>query len=428
MSAQPKTGDADLDAKITDADVERCKRQIGVTVPVRGDGKNFTPIPDASSMSHFAFGLCGDPNPLWHDPEYGAATRWGGQIAPPTYPISAGITIGPEMTAELKALFRGLFRGVGKYYSGVRWEWYRPIYPGDSLFHEHCTSDVQVKPGRFSGRNQVTETYRALYFDRVGTPVCARYESYVNAERSGSREAGKNKDIKRQTYTDEDIKEVDAVYAAEELRGATPRYWEDVEVGDQLVPVAKGPTTVLDVISSHIGMGWGGYGLGPLRYAWEKRTHMPAFYVKDEYGVPDVVQRLHWQQDWAEKLGLPAPYDYGQMRTAWLCHLVTNWMGDDAWLWKLQNYTVAFNFLGDFHKMTGEIVAKRREGVHCVVDLKIEGTNQRGMVTCPGTATIILPSREHGPVVLPLPPQELVGRAAHAIAGKAERDRRRASK
>ena len=28
-------------------------------------------------------------------------------------------------------------------------------------------------------------------------------------------------------------------------------------------------------------------------------------------------------------------YDYGAMRETWLTHLITDWMGDDAWLWKL---------------------------------------------------------------------------------------------
>ena len=40
------------------------------------------------------------------------------------------------------------------------------------------------------------------------------------------------------------------------------------------------------------GWGWGGYGVGPLKFAHQLRKRMPAFYQPDEYGVPDVVQRL----------------------------------------------------------------------------------------------------------------------------------------
>ena len=55
--------------------------------------------------------------------------------------------------------------------------------------------------------------------------------------------------------------------------------------------------------------------------------------------------------------------------------------------------------------MRGEVVRKYlADGDHPAVDLEIRGENQRGDVTCPGHATILLPSREHGPVRLPEPP------------------------
>ena len=33
----------------------------------------------------------------------------------------------------------------------------------------------------------------------------------------------------------------------------------------------------------------------------------------------------------------------------------------------------------------------------CCVDIECRGENQRGEISIPGTATVILPSREHGP-------------------------------
>ena len=46
----------------------------------------------------------------------------------------------------------------------------------------------------------------------------------------------------------------------------------------------------------------------------------------------------------------------------------------------------------------------------------MRGTNQRGIVTCPATATVALPSREHGPAVLPEPPDDLREQAAERMA------------
>ncbi len=67
-------------------------------------------------------------------------------------------------------------------------------------------------------------------------------------------------------------------------RRATPRrrekrYWEDVQIGDALTPVAKGPLTMVDVIAMHMGLGLSSSGIGPLRFNWRQRSRMPAFYV-----------------------------------------------------------------------------------------------------------------------------------------------------
>jgi hypothetical protein len=112
------------------------------------------------------------------------------------------------------------------------------------------------------------------------------------------------------------------------------------------------------------------------------------------------------------------------MRTSWLIHLVANWMGDDAWLWKLDCQSRAFNFMGDTTICTGKVVDKRVEGLHHVADLELTGTNQRGEVTVPGKATVILPSRDHGPVVLPTPPEVVSRRGAQMLQEAADRSQR----
>jgi acyl dehydratase len=118
-----------------------------------------------------------------------------------------------------------------------------------------------------------------------------------------------------------------------------------------------------------------------------------------------VQQRVHWDPAWARRAGNPTTYDYGRMRETWLIHLCTDWMGDDAWLWKLECSFRGFNYVGDTHHLTGTVTRKYlADGDRPAVDLDLSATNQRGTVTTPGTATILLPSRDHGPVRLPDPP------------------------
>lgn len=423
MATQAADAPRDIDAKISDADIERARAQIGIPQIRHTRTFNVTAAPDA--MRHFAFGLVGDDNPLWHDPAYGAKTRWRGQIAHPLFIQTMGINECPPYTAEQKALFRGLFRGTGKYLASTTWSFYRPIFAGDVAYEEYATSDIQVKQSSFSGGRSVIDSYRSLYADAAGQVLAQREHSLVNAERKGSKLKGKYAAISKHEYTPDDIARIDEVYAAEQRRGAVPRYWEDVEIGEALTPVAKGPLTMTDLICRHIATGMAdGYDHGPLRYAWKSRQKIGPFFTPDHLGVPQPQQRVHWDDARAQDLGLPAGYDYAIMRFAWLAHLLTNWMGDDGWIESYSADLRQFNFIGDFHIVGGTVTGKSIERDRPTIEIALEATNQRGDVTTRGAARVLLPSREHGAVVLPEPPAALTRRAANMMAEAAERARR----
>ena len=117
------------------------------------------------------------------------------------------------------------------------------------------------------------------------------------------------------------------------------------------------------------------------------------------------MQRVHWDPEFARRSGNPTTFDYGRMRETWLIHLCTDWMGDDAWLWRLDCEFRRFNYVGDTQWLRGTVTRKYlAEGDRPAVDLDLVAEKQRGEVTTPGHATILLPSREHGPVRLPEPP------------------------
>lgn len=162
-------------------------------------------------------------------------------------------------------------------------------------------------------------------------------------------------------------------------------------------------------------MGWGGYGVGPLKFAHQLRKRMPAFYIPDEFGVPDVVQRMHWDVARAHAIGIPAPYDYGQMRAAWVSHLLTNWIGDDGWLAEMDLQMRGFNYHGDIHRCTGKVTAKG-DDPDDAVSLEVFATSQRDEATTRGTAKVLLPSKKSGAVVLPVPDQDLRRRGAQVAS------------
>jgi acyl dehydratase len=414
-SSRSSTTTADFEEatkhRFREEDIERAKAIVGRWVPSKAQEHLTRVTPDA--MRNFARSY-GDDNALFNSETYGTRTRWGAQIAPPM--ISIGLNrpmYGDRPDPPVK---RPSFRGIHVFVSGSTWDWYRPLVDGDELYSFGGTESVVEKQSEFAERS-VLMTYLSVKINQRAEIVATSRTLAIHTERKTARDKGKYAAIEPATYSDAELAELDAVYAAEQARGAEPRWWEDVEVGDELQPMAKGPLTTTDMIVFHAG----GYGFVPYapcsnRLAYENRQRIAPFYVKNEHGIPDVAQRVHWDSAWAQAIGNPMAYDYGVMRDCHLSHFVTDWMGDDAWLVRQRSEIRKFNYVGDSHIITGEVVAKRRDEHGCVVDLEMRGTNQRGDVTCPGTATVALPSREHGPVVLPAPPAELQQQAEALFA------------
>lgn len=402
------------DHSISEEDIEASRVLIGFDTPVSLRDHLTTATPDA--IANFARSY-GDDNPIFTDERYGARTRWGAQMAPPMIVSSMNHPmLGDPLDPELKARSKASFRGIHVFVSGGSYDWFRPVLPGDQLFAFGGTESVEVKQSEFAGHS-VQIVRRIVKVNQRAEVVCVNRLLAIYTERKTARDKGKNAEIEPAQWTVEALAELDAIYAAEQRRGAEPRYWEEVEVGDAVGPMAKGPFTTTDIIVFHSG----GYGFTPYapcsnRLAWQNRQRISGFYVKNDQGVPDVAQRVHWDSDWARAIGNPMAYDYGVMRQTWLQHLVTDWMGDSAWLLRQEDEIRKFNYVGDAHILTGEVVGKRVDGGRFLVDLEIRATNQRGVITTPGRATVLLPSRDHGPVVLPEVPHDLQAAAVRMMS------------
>jgi acyl dehydratase len=390
--------------KLTDAAFSRSRRRLGVPQPLQRSPHNLEVSRDGTR--HFAHGY-GDDNPLYCDPEYAEGTRWGTLLAPPGFMYTMGEDAAPTPDGPTKALLKGdPFAGLGSYQAVMEFEWFRPLVLGDRCKLLQTQVGVQEKPSRFGGRTaHVTRDF--LYANDAGEVHAIRRGTWINAERTATKERSDNKPLlEPQPYTPEQLAEIDAAYETETRRGAEPRYWEDVSVGDKIQPRVKGPLVTTDVVVWHLGWGMLLTPPGAFRLSYRTRKKAPGLYPPNHLNIPDTVQRLHWEPERAQELGLATSYDYGAMREIWMTHAITDWMGDDAWLYLMRCEHRKFNYIGDTTWITGTVTGKRVDGEHRVVDLELTCTNQRGEITTPGTATVILPSREHGGVMLPPPPAE----------------------
>ena len=395
--------------RLKDEDVERAKLLLGIDVP--SHQRELFSVATADAIRNWSLGV-GDDNPLYAEEGYGPRTRWGSQIAPGTM---AGFVKTPmhgdRMPEEVKQKTKSLFRGIHVFVSGGTWDWYRPMYPGDRIFSFDGEETLEVKQSEFAGRS-VIQVRRDVALNQRGEVVGVYRILRVLTERKTARERGKYAAIEPAHYEDEDIAKIDAIYEAERARGAEKRWWEDVKVGDTLQPMVKGPLTVTEMIAFHAGgYGFVPYGLRSSRVGYKNRKRIPPFYVKNEYGIPDVAQRLHWDSQWAKAIGNPMAYDYGVLRQAWFYHAVSDWAGDDAFIERMQDSIRKFNYMGDTQFLSGEVTGKRIEDGRYLVDLKMRMMNQRDVETAYAEATVSLPSRAAGLPPLPPVPIELQRRS-----------------
>jgi acyl dehydratase len=400
--------------ELTDHDIERARLLIGHDVA--SGARELNAVASADAIRNWAMGA-GDDNPLYTDDGYGTTTRWGSQISHGTF---AGHVkspmLGDPIPKELKAQTKSMFRGVHVFVSGGTWEWYRPIYPGDRIFSFAGDESLDVKKSEFANRS-VIQVRRDVAINQRGEVVGVYRILMILTERKTAREKGKYAEIEAAKYTDEDYERIDAIYGAEKARGAEKRFWEDVNIGDKLQPMVKGPLTVTEIIAFHAGgYGFVPYGLRSSRLGYQNRKRIAPFYIKNQNGIWDVAQRLHWDSEWAKAIGNPMSYDYGVMRQCWFYHQVSDWGGDDAVIDTMEDSIRKFNYMGDTQFLNGEVVGKREENGRHLVDLQLTMVNQRDTETAFAKATVALPSRTLGIPTLPTVPHDLQRQASRMFA------------
>jgi len=265
-----------------------------------------------------------------------------------------------------------------------------PIREGDRVTGDSVLLDLVDKPSAFAGR-AIQQTYRTTFTNQDGRVVCEADSWCFRTERDTARERGKYAVTERPQYTPDDIEEIRAGYRDEQIRGGMPRYWEDVRVGEALPTVCKGPLTVTSVIA--FVQGWGSLYVRAHGLAFDLFDRHPALGIPNEFGAPEPPERVHWDERFATAVGVPGAYDYGPERVSWLGHTVTNWMGDDGELCRLNAQVRRHNLIGDVTWCRGVVTGKHEAEGRASVEIDVRAVNQRGETTATGVATAVLPRR-----------------------------------
>src|SRR4029079_18473781 len=140
-------------------------------------------------------------------------------------------------TSRIVSGYVGGMPGVHAMWSGADWAWHKVVRRNDTISTEAHLKDIIEHEPRFAGR-AVQQIYHVNFFNQQGDLVAEADSWCFRTERDHAREQGtKYKEVKARAprrYTAEEIQEAYKLYAKEEVRGSTPRYWEDVKEGEAL--------------------------------------------------------------------------------------------------------------------------------------------------------------------------------------------------
>ncbi len=370
-------------AKITDTALDNLRRLIGA--PIADTVEPWCYEATRDNIRHYAHGI-GDDNPLWCDPNYAATGPHGTIVAPPSFVFALN---------RILSGYVGGLPGIHAMWAGANLTWHRPITRGTEIRTEAHLKDLVEHQTSFAGR-AFQQIYHVELSDTEGQLLCVGESWCFRTERDTARELGTKYKVARERppmrYSAEDIERIFAMYEAEPIRGAEPRYIEDVTIGQELAPMAKGPMTVTGFIA--YAQGWGGLYIRANKLAYKQLRKHPGLGIPNAFGIPDVPERVHWENDLAADVGTPAAYDYGPERCSWLTHHLTNWMGDTGFLRQHRSQIRHHNIVGDAIVINAKVTAKGvdDEG-HPFAEVQQEARNQHGELSATGVGIVRLPGR-----------------------------------
>ncbi|MBA7667384.1 hypothetical protein ES703_75472 [subsurface metagenome] len=371
---------------------------MGKEVPGERDLPLVTQGVTAIDFRNYALGI-GDDNPLYTDPAYAAKTRWAGPIAPPTFPMTIRYTGTPDVAFPKGIMVTSMNGGVEIYNYDV-------IRPGDRFRSEKKVSDVVLKKGGRVGAMPIVYCRVPIWNQRdelVAKEV--GWSLHPQIAMNGGAKLLQPRSIYQYSAVDRE-KIIHDIESEPPRRGSKTLYWEDVKVGEKLPTKVSGPLTFGDFMTTSTGTSLEPGTNFELTYFTTKQTWIHDTGHKTphpEMNWDYLAVMEHIDPFVCLNRGIPLPFDFGVARSAMSYTYLTDWMGDDGWVFRLKTAMREVFLIGDNLWVTGEVVNKEKTKEGAAVGIKFALTNQLGAVVSPGEATVLLPSRIDGPVKLPVP-------------------------
>ena len=316
----------------------------------------------------------GDYNPLWRDPEYAARSRFRMVTAPPTfiYAVSLGVRAAEDGAIDPARLSTTHFP---MNYAGGEIVFHRTIWRGDVLTAQEEVGPIVRKHSERIGPF-VINTGLVSYYNQRQELVASKSTRMARYHNLGT---GSTIEYDREPRRADAGEPADPLVWERTRRGAEPRYWEDVSVGDQLPILPKGTYSVSELfLFTHGVMG----------------TYRTTRAALEKEGSAELGGGGRFDMEHAtERRNMPGQFDYGPQRVCWMAQIVTDWMGDAGTLRRMRNQIRHPNVVGDTNWVNGEVAKTYVEDGKYLADVDVWVENQAGLQTAMSLVTVELPSR-----------------------------------
>ena len=346
------------------------------------------------------------PNRTHYDDDFAAAGRFGRLVAPLSFAVATD-----DGHGSAPACMGGI-PDSHLLFGGDEWWFYGPrIYAGDLIHNERIPFDYSVKETKFAGPT-CFQRGDNFYKNQNGELIAKQRSTTIRYRADMAREMSSLDAAEDPAWTDEQLEELETrkyeyIKALHDLVHGK-RYWDDVNVGDELPVRIFGPHSIASFTTE-----WRAY-LFTIWCGVHRRTDLDmealgftgpmAGKEQDpvlELDNPELTDgayigpsRGHLFPRWARYIGMPRAYGYGASMGAWILDYLSGWAGEWGQLIHSNCSYRGPAFTGDITIMTSKVIDKQLDAEgRSIVQVDVRMSNQLGTVMATAKAEIELPRK-----------------------------------
>lgn len=345
------------------------------------------------------------PNLLHYDHDFAAEGRYGKLVAPQSFAVATddGHGAGPACVGKIP--------DSHLIFGGDEWWFYGPrIFGGDDITNEKVPVDYTVKETGFAGPT-CFQRGDNNYYNQDGDFIAKQRSTAIRYSRESAVEMAAMEPTQDPIWTPEQLEDIQSkkyeyIKMMHDL-GHGKRYWDDVNVGDELPVRVIGPHSIASFATewrAYLFTIWGGTHRPGLDMEAMGFTAEFAGHENDpvmERDNPELTDgayfgpsRGHLFPEWAHRIGMSRAYGYGASMGVWILDYLAGWAGEWGQVVHSKASYRGPAFTGDITILSAKIVDKKvDEDGRNIVQAEIKMVTQTDSVMATATAEIELPAR-----------------------------------